>query len=58
MARPWAAVSGKSKLPKLYAGRRPADFGDYRDQVVVSLCQPGYAASGHSKPGDEAGTRA
>jgi len=28
---------------KLYAGRRPADFGDYRDQVVASLRRPGYA---------------
>jgi pimeloyl-ACP methyl ester carboxylesterase len=36
MARPWAALSWKSYLPKLYAGRRPADFGPYRDQVVAS----------------------
>jgi hypothetical protein len=28
---------------KLYAGRRPADFGGCRDQVVVSLRRPGYA---------------
>ena len=43
MAAPWAAISWKSYLPKLYAGRRPADFGEYRDQVVASLRQPGYA---------------
>ena len=43
MAPPWAAVSWKSYLPKLYAGRRPADFGDYRDQVIRSMRRPGYA---------------
>jgi pimeloyl-ACP methyl ester carboxylesterase len=43
MAPPWAAVSWKSYLPKLYAGRRPADFAAYRDQVVASLRRPGYA---------------
>ena len=43
MARPWTALSWKSYLPKLYAGRRPADFGPYRDQVVASLRRPGYA---------------
>ena len=40
MAPPWAAASWKSYLPKLYAGRRPADFGEYRDQVVASLRRP------------------
>jgi pimeloyl-ACP methyl ester carboxylesterase len=43
MAPPWAAISWKSYLPKLYAGRRPADFGEYRDQVIASLRRPGYA---------------
>jgi pimeloyl-ACP methyl ester carboxylesterase len=43
MARPWAAASWKSYLPKLYAGRRPADFDAYRNQVVASLRRPGYA---------------
>jgi pimeloyl-ACP methyl ester carboxylesterase len=43
MARPWAALSWKSYLPKLYAGRRPADFTEYRGQVVASLRRPGYA---------------
>lgn len=32
-------------MPKLYAGRRPVDFDDYRDKVVASLCRPGYAKS-------------
>jgi pimeloyl-ACP methyl ester carboxylesterase len=39
----WAAISWKSYLPKLYAGRRPADFGEYRGQVVASIRRPGYA---------------
>jgi pimeloyl-ACP methyl ester carboxylesterase len=43
MAPPWAAISWKSYLPKLYAGRRPPDFGEYRDQVVASLRRPGHA---------------
>ena len=43
MAPPWAASSWKAYLPKLYAGRRPADFADYRNQVVASLRRPGYA---------------
>ncbi|MGH3420195.1 MAG: alpha/beta fold hydrolase, partial [Streptosporangiaceae bacterium] len=43
MARPWAAVMWKSYLPKLYAGRRPADFEDYRARVVASIRRPGYA---------------
>jgi pimeloyl-ACP methyl ester carboxylesterase len=43
MARPWAATAWKAYLPKLYAGHRPADFAEYRDQVVASLRRPGYA---------------
>lgn len=39
----WAAVSWKAYLPKLYAGRRPADFEAYRSQVVASLHRPGHA---------------
>src|SRR5271165_3445410 len=30
MARPWAARVWKGYLPKLYAGRRPEDFEEYR----------------------------
>jgi pimeloyl-ACP methyl ester carboxylesterase len=43
MARPWAAMTWKAYLPKLYAGQRPADFAEYRDQLVASLRRPGYA---------------
>jgi pimeloyl-ACP methyl ester carboxylesterase len=43
MARPWAAMSWKAYMPKLYAGRRPADFDEYRAQVVASLRRPGHA---------------
>ncbi len=43
MAPPFAALSWKMYLPKLYAGRRPADFDQYRDSVVASLRKPGYA---------------
>jgi pimeloyl-ACP methyl ester carboxylesterase len=43
MARPWAATSWKAYLPKLYAGRRPADFDDYRRKVVASIRRPGHA---------------
>ncbi len=43
MARAWAASSWKAYLPKLYAGRRPSDFDDYRADVVASLRKPGYA---------------
>ena len=43
MAPPWAATSWKSYLPKLYAGRRPVDFDDYRAKVVASLRQPGHS---------------
>jgi pimeloyl-ACP methyl ester carboxylesterase len=43
MAAPWAAISWKAYMPKLYAGQRPDDFDQYRDQVVASLRRPGYA---------------
>ena len=43
MAPPWAAITWKSYLPKLYAGRRPTDFSEYRDQVIASIRRPGYA---------------
>ena len=43
MARPWAAITWKAYLRKLYAGQRPADFDHYRDQLVASLRRPGYA---------------
>jgi pimeloyl-ACP methyl ester carboxylesterase len=43
MARPWVAVAWKLYLPKLYAGRRPDDFEEYRDRLVANLHRPGYA---------------
>jgi pimeloyl-ACP methyl ester carboxylesterase len=43
MAPVWSAASWKSYMPKLYAGRRPADFAEYRKSVVTSLHKPGYA---------------
>jgi pimeloyl-ACP methyl ester carboxylesterase len=43
MARPWAAITWKAYLPKLYAGRRPTDFVEYRARVVASIHRPGYA---------------
>ena len=42
MARPWAAVSWKPYLAKLYAGPRTADFGECRDRIMASLHWPGY----------------
>jgi pimeloyl-ACP methyl ester carboxylesterase len=42
MARPWAAAAWKSYLQKLYAGRRPEDFEEYRDQLVANLHRPGH----------------
>jgi pimeloyl-ACP methyl ester carboxylesterase len=43
MARSWAAASWKAYMPKLYAGRRPADFDNYRHQVITSIRRPGHA---------------
>jgi pimeloyl-ACP methyl ester carboxylesterase len=45
MARPWAAMSWNSYLPKLYKGQLPVDFDEYRRTVVASLRRPGYARS-------------
>jgi len=45
MARPWAAAMWSMYLPKLYAGKRPADFDSYRKAVVANLRRPGYAAA-------------
>ena len=43
MARPWVATVWKAYLPKLYAGRRPVDFAEYRASVIASIRRPGYA---------------
>ena len=45
MARPWAAMSWNSYLPKLYKGQLPVDFDEYRRTIVASLRRPGYAKS-------------
>ena len=45
MARPWAAMSWNSYLPKLYKGQHPVDFEEYRKSVASSLRRPGYAES-------------
>ena len=42
MAKAWAALSWKTYLPKLYAGRRPDDFEEYREHLVNNLRRPGY----------------
>jgi pimeloyl-ACP methyl ester carboxylesterase len=43
MAPLWAAVVWRSYLPRLYAGRRPADFEAYRTRLIESLHLPGHA---------------
>ena len=43
MAKPWAAMAWKGYLPKLFAGRKPADFDAYRAEVIRNLRKPGYA---------------
>jgi pimeloyl-ACP methyl ester carboxylesterase len=43
MAPIWAASIWKAYLPKLYSGRKPDDFEEYRRQVVANLRRPGYA---------------
>jgi pimeloyl-ACP methyl ester carboxylesterase len=42
MARPWAAPVWNAYLPKLYAGRKPVDFPEYRKAVLAALRRPGY----------------
>ena len=43
MARPWAAITWKAYLPKLYAGQRPEISIDIATELVASLRRPGYA---------------
>jgi len=43
LAPGWAALMWKMYLPKLYSGHRPADFEQYRDQVVTGIRRPGHA---------------
>lgn len=42
MARPWVAAAWNAYLPKLYAGRKPVDFAEYRDAAIASMKRPGY----------------
>ena len=41
----WAATTWKAYLPRLYAGRRPADFDSHRAAIVASLRRPGHASA-------------
>ncbi len=43
LAPTWAAPAWRAYLPKLYAGRHPSDFEDYRNEIFDSLRRPGYA---------------
>ncbi len=42
MAPMWVAAMWKGYMPSLYAGRKPADFEEYRTAVVASLKRPAY----------------
>jgi pimeloyl-ACP methyl ester carboxylesterase len=42
MSGPWAATMWTSYLPKLYPGRKPADFADQRRAIAASMKQPGH----------------
>lgn len=59
MARPWAAAFWKAYMPKLYAGRKPADFTEYQEAAITSMKRPGFARAfslttrtDHVKAGD------
>jgi len=45
LASPWAAMSWKAYLPRLYAGRTPEDHEAYVRSVVASLRRPGYSSA-------------
>lgn len=42
-ARPWVAAVWNAYVPKLYAGRKPADFTQYRKAKHAAMKQPGHA---------------
>ncbi len=42
MAGPWARAVWASYLPKLYPGRRPADFDAHVSAITTSMRRPGY----------------
>jgi pimeloyl-ACP methyl ester carboxylesterase len=39
---PWGAAVWRSYLPSLYAGTKPSDFDQYRDELITALRRPGY----------------
>ncbi len=43
MAPLWARPMWTSYLPKLYTGRKPADFAEHRAAIKASMSRPGYA---------------
>ena len=45
MAKPLIVTSWNSYLPKLYAGKKPTDFTDYRQSVRDAMVRPGYKAA-------------
>ena len=45
MARPWAAAVWKAYMPALYAGTKPVDFKEYRQDAITSMKRPGYAGA-------------
>jgi len=45
MAPLWARMSWNAYLPKLYAGRKPTDFTEYRAAVSAAMKKPGYATA-------------
>lgn len=42
LARPWARAVWNTYLPKLYSGRKPTDFDDYRAGMLAAMKRPGY----------------
>jgi pimeloyl-ACP methyl ester carboxylesterase len=42
MAPLWARLAWNAYLPKLYSGRKPADFAEYRAEVSAAMKQPGH----------------
>ena len=45
MARPWAAPVWNAYLPSLYAGQKPADFGEYRASVRDAMKRTGHTGA-------------
>ena len=43
LSGPWASRAWTAYLPKLYPGRRPADFADHQSAIAASLRRPGHA---------------